>query len=240
MILEAKDVTKKFGGLVAVGEVSLAVGEGEILGIIGPNGAGKTTFLNVIAGVYKSDAGSVHFRGQDITGLSSYQICRKGIARTFQVSRPFPQMTALENVAVAAIFGPQVRRRDPWGYSKEMLEFVEFDMPYDTLAENLNTPQLRRMDLARALASEPGLVLLDEVAAGLTPVEYLRVIDLIRKIRERGVAIVIVEHLMQVIMRICDRIAVLSHGIKIAEGTPVEIRKNKEVIDAYLGGEYLL
>lgn len=241
MILETEGVVKNFGGLTAINQVSVSVEEGQIFGLIGPNGAGKTTLLNVIAGVYKPNAGVVRFKGEKISGLNADSICKKGIARTFQISQPFPQMTALENVLVAAIFG-NVRATGKGAaiIAEEVLDFVEFPMPKDTLAENLNTVQLKRLDLARALASEPELLLIDETAAGLTPGELVDLIGLIRKIRARGITIIAVEHLMRVIMEICDRIMVLHYGEKIAEGTPDEIAKDERVADAYLGETYIL
>jgi len=240
MILQAEHVTKRFGGLVAVDDVSFIVEEGQIFGLIGPNGAGKTTLLNVIAGVYKPEGGVVRFKGEKITGLSSYKVCQKGIARTFQISQPFPKMSALENVLVAAVFGNSKVVKAPEAWAEEILDFVEFPMPKDTLAMNLNTAQLKRLDLARALASNPTLLLLDELAAGLTPTELSELMDLVRRIRDKGVTIIIVEHLMRVIMQICDRIAVLHYGQKIAEGTPDEIAADQKVADAYLGEKYLL
>jgi len=241
MILQTESVTKRFGGLLALDTVSLSVEQGEIFGLIGPNGAGKTTLLNVIAGIYEPTAGIVKFKDKQITGLNSETICRKGIARTFQICQPFPKMTALENVLVAAVFGNRKAIADPPPWAEELLEFVKFAMPRDTLARNLNTVQLKRLDLARALASNPELLLLDEIAAGLTPGELLELMDLVRKIREeRNVTIVLVEHVMKVIMGICDRVAVLHYGQKIAEGTYVEVAKDKKVIDAYLGEKYLL
>jgi len=240
MILQIEGFIKRFGGLVAVNKVSLSVEEGEIFGLIGPNGAGKTTLLNVIAGVYKPDAGIVRFKGEKITGLSPERVCRNGIARTFQICQPFPKMSALENVMVAAVFGNRMAVKDPQAWAEEVLEFVGFPMPKDTLAMNLNTAQLKRLDLARALASNPELLLLDEIAAGLTPTELIEAMELIRKIRDRGTTVIVVEHVMRVIMGICDRIAVLHYGQKIAEGTPDEIAEDEKVAEAYLGEKYLL
>ena len=240
MILETIGVVKNFGGLTAVDHVSLTVSEGEIFGLIGPNGAGKTTLLNVIAGVYKPNAGVVRFEGEEITGLSADKICRKGISRTFQISRPFPRMSALENVMVAVIFGNDRVVKDPAARAEEMLRIVEFSMPKEILAMNLNTAQLKRLDLARALASNPKLLLLDELAAGLTTGELAEVMALAQKIRDMGITIVLVEHVMRVIMGVCDRIAVLHYGEKIAEGTPEEIAADNKVAEAYLGEKYIL
>ena len=240
MILETIGVVKNFGGLTAVDHVSLTVSEGEIFGLIGPNGAGKTTLLNVIAGVYKPNAGVVRFKGEEITGLSADKICRKGISRTFQISQPFPRMSALENVMVAVIFGNDRVVNDPAARAEEMLRIVEFSMPKEILAMNLNTAQLKRLDLARALASNPKLLLLDELAAGLTTGELAEVMALAQKIRDMGITIVLVEHVMRVIMGVCDRIAVLHYGEKIAEGTPEEIAADNKVAEAYLGEKYIL
>jgi branched-chain amino acid transport system ATP-binding protein len=238
-MLQIQDITKKFGGLVALDSVSFTVNAGEIFGLIGPNGAGKTTLLNVIAGVYKPDGGMVAFRGERVSGQSSYKICNKGIARTFQISKPFPAMTVLENVKVAAVFGRGGPAEDPEGKARGVLEFVEFPMPEDTLAENLNALQLKRLDLARALASDPELLLLDEVAAGLRPTEYQELINLIVRVRDSGVTLIVVEHVMRLIMQICDRLGVLYYGRKIAEGPRDKVARDETVIEAYLGEDYL-
>lgn len=237
-IFETEHVVKNFGGLTAVDHVSLNVEEGEIFGLIGPNGAGKTTFLNCIAGVYKPTSGVVKFLGQDVTGSRADVMCRKGISRTFQISRPFPRLTALENVKVGAIFGafhdhsiPAEKR------AEEALDFVKFPLAKDTLADHLNAVQLKRLDLARAFACAPKLLLLDELAAGLTTGELEEIMDLIKKIRDRGITIIIVEHLMKVIRGICERIAVLDYGKKIAEGSTDEVMNNPLVIEAYLGSQ---
>lgn len=241
MILQLENTVKRFGGLVAVNNVSLSVEEGEIFGLIGPNGAGKTTLLNVIAGVYKPNAGAVRFTDEEITGLSPERICKKGIARTFQIAQPFPRMSVLENVMVAVIFGSKRGTiADPRPRAEEVLEFVEFPLPKETLAMNLNTVQLKRIDLARALASNPELLLMDESAAGLTTGELADLMTLVRKIRDRGITIIMVEHIMRVIMGVCDRVAVLYYGEKIAEGTPDEIATNEKVAEAYLGEKYIL
>jgi branched-chain amino acid transport system ATP-binding protein len=235
MILQVENITKKFGGLIALEDVKLQVEEGQILGVIGPNGAGKSTLLNIIAGVFKPTSGSVYFDGEKISGMNADSICHKGIARTFQIPKPFTKMTVLENVLVSATFGNQVVKSDPVTKAETMLDFVAFNAPYHTLAANLNTAQLRRLDLARALASQPKLLLLDESAAGLTPNELSDLQILIRKICEQGVTILIVEHLMWLIMELCDHIVVLNYGKKIAEGLPDQIQANDAVIRAYLG-----
>ncbi len=239
MVLELENVTKRFGGLIAVNDVSIQVRQGQIVGLIGPNGAGKTTLLNVIAGTYKPEEGKVKFMDRDVTGLRAYNICRRGIARTFQISRPFPRMTALENVTVAAAFGVPGGTREQTKRSQEMLDFVEFPVAHDTPAEDLNTVQLKRLDLARALASQPKLLLLDELGAGLTPTELDDLIALIRRIRDQGITIIAVEHLLKVIMGISDQIAVLNYGVKIADDTPDKVANDKQVIDVYLGEQYL-
>lgn len=237
-VLETKEVTKRFGGLVAVNEVSMFVEEGEIVGLIGPNGAGKTTLLNAIAGLDPPTSGSVHFLGKETTGLPPEQMCHLGLSRTFQIPRPFPKMTALENVMTATIFGNHYKPvSDPPEHSRKQLEFVEFPMAEDTLCETLNTVQLKRLDLARALASRPKVILLDELAAGLTFGELKDLMSIIRKIRDQGTTILMVEHIVQVIMNLSDRLVVIQFGNKIAEGRTQEVARDPKVEKAYLGAD---
>lgn len=240
MILETKDVCKRFGGLKAVNNVSLQVEEGQIYGLIGPNGAGKTTLLNTIAGVHPPEAGKIIFNGKDITGFRADKVCHTGMARTFQIVHSFPNMSVLENVMVGSVFGNRRPNEKPADKATEMLNFVEFPLSHDSLAGNLNTIQLKRLELARALATNCKLLLLDEVAAGLTPGELVDLTILIRKIRDNGTTIIMVEHLMKLIMDVCDKIAVLCFGEKIAEGTPQETIENEKVLEAYLGAKYVL
>lgn len=222
---------------MALNKVSLHVEQGEILGLIGPNGAGKTTLVNVVAGLDYLTSGSIYFLGEETTGCTPETMCHKGLSRTFQIPRPFPKMTALENVMVASVFGNKQRVSDPVCHSREQLEFVEFSMPQDTVCENLNTVQLKRLDLSRALASSPKIILLDEVAAGLTARELTDIMAIIRKIKGRGITIFMVEHIMGVIMNLADRLVVLHFGNKIAEGSTQDIAQDSEVVKAYLGDE---
>ena len=238
MLLEVDKVVKRFGGLIAVNKASMSVETGEIFGLIGPNGAGKTTLLNVIAGVYRPSEGAIRFNGRDISDWTPEMVCRIGISRTFQVPKKFHKMTVLENVIVAATFGMSRRQGHPQKLAEEALEFVKFPLAYHTLAGKLNATQLKRLDMARALASKPKLLLLDEPASGLNPGEVDDLMGLIRDINGMGVTIILVEHLMKLIMNVTSRMAVLDYGEKIAEGSPDEISSNPRVIEAYLGQEY--
>ncbi|MEB3817082.1 MAG: ABC transporter ATP-binding protein [Desulfurococcales archaeon] len=239
VILRGEGIVKRFGGLVAVDNVSFQVKRGEIFGIIGPNGAGKTTLFNVISGVYKPEAGRVYYEGRDITPLSPHERARLGIARTHQVVKPFSGLTVLENIAVGALFGTRygkIEVEEALEIAREVAEFVGLASKVDLPASALNVQEKKRLELARALASEPKVLLLDEVLAGLTPSEIGDMLGLLRKVREeRGVTIVMVEHIMHAIMNLADRMMVLHFGRKIAEGTPEEIANNPDVITVYLG-----
>ena len=235
-LLEIDGLSKNFGGLRAVNGLSFAVREREILGLIGPNGAGKSTVFNLINGVFSPDQGRVKFAGTDLTGKPPYRVARHGLARTHQIVQPLTDLTVLENCTVGACFGrenlPLHRAR---AVAREVAVFVGLEDRLAMPAAQLNIAGKKRLELARALAAQPLLLLLDEVLAGLNPTEIERMLTVIRSIRERGVAILIIEHLMQAIMGLSDRIVVLNSGQKLAEGTPAEIANNAGVIEAYLG-----
>ncbi|MCX6686225.1 MAG: ABC transporter ATP-binding protein [Methanoregula sp.] len=223
---------------MAVNNVDLTVGENEIVGLVGPNGAGKTTLLNIISGISSPTAGKVAFCGEDITGLKANNICKKGIAKTFQIAESFPNLTAKECVMVGALFGNSlsVGMKEAQQQAAMILDFVRLpNEKVDTLSKNLNVVELKRVQLARALASNPRLLLLDELTTGLNPKESSEAVSLIKKIRSEGTSILIIEHVMSVIMGVSDRIVVLDHGEKIAEGRPYEVVNNQQVIDTYLG-----
>lgn len=240
MILQVKDITKRFGGLQALTEVSFDLPQGQILGLIGPNGAGKTTLFNVINGVFAPEAGRVTFRGEDITGLPPYEVARRGLARAHQVVRPLDDLTVVENVMVGACFGRERHSLSRAGrLAEEVLEQVGLKERARQLAGNLNVAQKKRLELARALAARPYLLLLDEVLAGLNPSEISAMVDTIRAIREGGITILMIEHVMQAVMNVSDQVLVLDYGMLIASGPPEEVVKNPQVIEAYLGDPQL-
>lgn len=236
MILQVQGVTKRFGGLQALTNITFDLPEGQILGLIGPNGAGKTTLLNVINGVYTPNEGSVVFQGKDVTNTKTYDMARKGLARTHQIVRPLNDLSVRENVMVGACFGRENQDLSTSAkIADEVLEFVGLAVRSDQLAGSLNVSQKKRLEMARALAARPYLLLLDEVLAGLNPSEITSMIDVVRKIREQGITIIMIEHIMHAIMNVSDRIIVLDYGQQLAEGSPEEIANDPKVIEAYLG-----
>lgn len=235
-LLEVQGISKRFGGLQAVGDVSFTLQEGEILGLIGPNGAGKTTLFNLVNGVYKADAGSIIFSGKNITDCSPDQVVHLGLARTHQIVRPLNAMSVLENVIVGACYGREYQSlRAARETALGVLEQVGMANRANSPAHSLTLAFKKRLEVARALAARPKLLLLDEVLAGLNPTEISQMIDLIRKIRDSGVSVFMIEHVMQAIMNLSDRILVLNLGHKIAEAPPEDVVKNPDVVEAYLG-----
>jgi branched-chain amino acid transport system ATP-binding protein len=236
-ILEGKGVTKYFGGLAAVSHVDFNVDHGEIVGLIGPNGAGKTTLFNLISAALVPKPGTIRFKGGNITGLKPYQICRMGVARTFQSVKVFANMPVIDNVVLGSFFGMStgMSSADAVREATELLEFVGLSALRATPAKDLTLANQKRLEVARALATKPELLLLDELMAGLNPAEVAQAMELVTRIRDKGITICMIEHVMKAIMSICDRIIVLHHGEKIAEGTPQEIATSRTVVEVYLG-----
>ena len=236
-ILEGKGVTRYFGGLAAVSNVDFRVEQGEILGLIGPNGAGKTTLFNLISAALTTKSGTIKFRGKKITGLKPHQICRMGVARTFQTVKVFGDMPVFDNVLLGSFFGTSTNISSPEAIEKatELLEFVGLSEVRATPAKDLTLANQKRLEVARAMATNPELLLLDEIMEGLNSTEVTAAMELVRSIKERGITVIMIEHVMRAIMSICGRIMVLHHGAKIAEGTPQEITTNKTVIEVYFG-----
>ncbi len=236
VLLSVRGVTKRFGGLQALTQVTFDLPQGQILGLIGPNGAGKTTLFNVINGVYRPEVGRIIFRDKDVTGMKSYDLAHMGMARTHQIVRPLNELTVRENVMVGACFGRENHNLGKAAsIADEVMEFVGLENRADQMANSLNVAQKKRLEMARALASHPYLILLDEVLAGLNSSEIDGMIQTVRKIRGQGITIIMIEHLMKAMMNISDRIIVLDYGEQIADGTPSEIANNSRVVEAYLG-----
>jgi branched-chain amino acid transport system ATP-binding protein len=236
-ILEGEGVTKYFGGLAAVSDVSFYVDQGEVLGLIGPNGAGKTTLFNLISSAFTPKPGVIKFKGKNITGLKPYKICRMGIGRTFQTVKIFANLPVIENVRVGALFGSgkNPSSAEATREAEEFLEFVGLSKVSSVPARDLTLANQKRLEVARALATRPELLLLDELMAGLNQTEVTQTMELVKQIQAKGITIIMIEHVMKAIMNVCDRIIVLHHGKKIAEGPPQEIANSEKVIEIYLG-----
>ncbi|MGH8713200.1 MAG: ABC transporter ATP-binding protein [Casimicrobiaceae bacterium] len=237
-MLTVSGLTKRFAGLTALSDVSFDLERDEILGLIGPNGAGKTTLVSLISGTLRPTTGSIRFRGRDLERVPAYRRARMGVGRTFQIMRPFPALSVLDNVAVGALFGTAGgagKLRDARAMAAEKLAFVGLAHRADQRAESLGGPDRKRLELAKALAMNPRLLLLDEVMAGLNPVEIEAVIAIIKKVRDQGVSILVIEHVMQAIRSLSDRLLVLHHGEKIVEGDPRQVLADERVVEAYLG-----
>jgi len=239
--LELKNVTKRFGGVAAVDGVTFAIGKGEILGVIGPNGAGKTTLLNCISGVYRLDDGDVRWQGASIAGLAPFRVARLGIGRTFQIVKPFTSMTVRENVVAGALFGSDEERPRlgaAFGRADSVLELVGLRSKADLPVSALTIPDRKRLEVARAVATRPKLLLLDEVMAGLNSVEIDDALEMVRAVHESGVTVVLIEHVMRVIVGVCARVVVLDVGRVLADGPPDVVLRDERVIQAYLGERY--
>jgi branched-chain amino acid transport system ATP-binding protein len=236
-LLAVEGVSKSFGGLAAVQRVTFTLAEGELLALIGPNGAGKTTLFHVISGFLPPDAGAIRYAGEPLAGLRPHDICQRGMVRTFQITRPFNRLTVLENVLVGAL-ERVAHRRQAVTIAEEVLALTGLAEKAGQLGHSLTLPDRKRLELARALATRPKVLLLDEVMAGLNPTETTRLIELIRTIHGRGVTILLIEHVMRAVMALSQRILVLNYGELIAEGTPQTVVRNPKVIEAYLGEGY--
>ena len=237
MLLEVNSVTKTFGGLVAIRDLNIKVDEGETIGLIGPNGSGKTTAFNLISGFLKPDKGEIKVQDRDVSGLKPHKVCQSGIARTFQLTKPFSEMTALQNVMVGMLYGGDEIRsvKKAEGESEKVLEFVGLGARAHTMASTFGVVDRKKLEIARSLATNPKMLLLDEMMSGLTPTEMEDALKLLKTIRDSGVTLIIVEHVMKAILDISSRLIVLNYGEKIAEGPPQEVVCDKKVIEVYLG-----
>jgi branched-chain amino acid transport system ATP-binding protein len=238
-MLTLEHVTKRFGGLIAVRDVSFEVRQGDLLGIIGPNGAGKTTLFNVISGYYRPEEGRIQLDGNNVTGLAPHLICRRGLTRTFQIVKPFGNLSVLENVTIGALTRV-ARVREARAKAEQVIETCGLASYASAHAKALPIGLRKRLEVARALATRPRLLLLDEVMSGINPTELAGMIELIRRLHADGLTLIVIEHVMAAMMRLAQRIVVLHHGERIAEGTPIEIASDRRVIDAYLGEEFSL
>jgi branched-chain amino acid transport system ATP-binding protein len=235
-LLEINSVTKAFGGLLAVNRMNLVIEQGKIYGLIGPNGAGKTTLFNIISGFYKPELGEIFFAGENVTHLSSDQLCHKGLVRTFQMPKMFPEMSVIDNVLIGALSRTK-RVGLARSEAEEIINFLGMGTKKDTLAGSLRVHELKRLEIAKALATKPRLFLLDETMAGLNAVEQNQMIDLLKKVHDSGVTLFVVEHVMHIVANLCEHIVVMNYGEKIAEGRPQDVLKNEKVVKVYLGEE---